>query len=185
MYLTASSHRSARAGQDLGRRHALTIDRLAALEGAGPDRIAPGQFLQVITQHFLLYERFNATSCGGRAVERIRKGLTFFEITEKRVGALVQCGLEHFGIPPVHEIAVETVPDHITHCEYPVFLTRIGLLLSIEDELVEEGDELDGVRGGTVARVGHGTGGIGHVRLMIFRIGVFAVPAAGKHDLSA
>jgi hypothetical protein len=58
--------------------------------------------------------------------------------------------------------------------------------LDLEDELVKELDNLDGVRSGTGATaVVVGSDGPGEVRAVVARVGVFAVPAGRKVDLGS
>jgi hypothetical protein len=127
------------------------------------------------------------------AVDETGKGRAELEVTADAVVevALVDSLLEYVGSvdesrPAVEEVTVETVAGGVSVGPDPGRGPSgvEGELLDLEDELVEELDDLDGVAGRTVTTAVVVTvGRPGHVRPVIGRVQVLAVPAGGEVDL--
>jgi hypothetical protein len=101
-----------------------------------------------------------------------------------QVGALGDSLLEGWYIPAVDEVSVVSVTSLIAVGEDKGVLAidkLVGELRGIPDNLVEEGDEALGVRVGANAVVDAIR--VGHVRLVVGRIEVLAIPARWEEDL--
>jgi hypothetical protein len=108
------------------------------------------------------------------------------------VVALVKSLLEDIGAvdvsgPAVDKVAVEPVARGVAVGEDPGGIRGVveGEVLDVVDELVEEGDEVDGVSRRAVTTAVGSSGGVGHVRGVVRRVEVDAVPARREVDLHA
>lgn len=107
--------------------------------------------------------------------------------TAREISALVDSLLKEVNIPAIHKITMKAVPSGITHRPHERLrraIPHVGEFAGIPDDLIEDRDEMDWVRGWTRAAV-VGADGIGHVRLVIGRIEVLAIPAGRKENLRA
>ena len=101
-----------------------------------------------------------------------------------RVGAVVDGVLEEIDVPTVLEVAVVSVARGVSVGEDPSAGSPEVEVVHGDQHLVEERDELDGVGVRTVAAV-EVLDRIGHVRLVVRRVDVLAVPAGGEEYLGA
>lgn len=98
------------------------------------------------------------------------------------VVAVLDGVLQDGDVPAVLEVAVEGKTGGVTRGDDVRALTPVVVALGGDDHLVEETDEVHGVRG----RAGTGVvvvDGVGHVRLVVGAVDVLAVPAHREEDL--
>jgi len=85
-------------------------------------------------------------------------------------------------LPSINEVAVISKTSRITIGEDKLIVVVVHTRLI--EELEEDGEDGDGMAGGTDPEIIISNGGVGNVRLVIRRVEVLSVPAAGKVDLS-
>jgi hypothetical protein len=93
-------------------------------------------------------------------------------------GTGVQGVLEYLVIPAIHEVAVQREAGRVSGRQNEAAVV-VGELLRVVPQLSEEGDETDRVRGRALAVVD--AIGVRHMRLVVRRVEVLAVPA-GRVD---
>lgn len=100
------------------------------------------------------------------------------------VVAVVHRVLEHAHVPAVLEVRVEGEAGGVARGEHVRIGAPVVVARCADDHLVEEADEVHGVRG----RAGTGVvvvNGVGHVRLVVCAVEVDTVPAHREEDLVA
>lgn len=125
--------------------------------------------------------------CARLVVESRHKGWTRSEVTEQVAGALVNGIGQDVLVPAADEVAMEGVSHSVTIRKYEsTAASSVGDGLqraSVVDKLVEQGHELDWVRGRTVAGIRLAVDRVCDVRLVVGRVQVDTVPARGEDDL--
>jgi hypothetical protein len=103
------------------------------------------------------------------------------------VGALINGTLKSGNIPTVDEVTVESESSRVTLSKDERLSAAVPHATEVTDivvDLVEDGDQMNRVRVGALAAVVAATNGVRHVRLVVSRIKVDAIPARGEEDLS-
>jgi hypothetical protein len=81
---------------------------------------------------------------------------------------------------------VESVSSGITHGKdkgLAISIPHVGKLVDVVQDLVEEGNHVNRVRGRARSVIGGTAAGVGHVRLVIGRVEVHTIPAGWEEDL--
>lgn len=104
------------------------------------------------------------------------------------VGALIDGLLESRNVPTVDKVAVESVTSGVTLSKDERLTATVPLVVEVASvvvDLVEDGDQMDGVSVRALAAVVATTNGVGHVGHVISRIKVDTIPARREEDLGA
>jgi hypothetical protein len=105
------------------------------------------------------------------------------KFTEELASALSDGSLEGGLLPAVEEVGMEAETGGVTHREDPVVFASLEVeLAGVVDVLVEQENGLDGVSRGAFTSI-RVTDWVGHVRLVISRVEILAVPARREVNL--
>lgn len=190
----------------------LQNSRLLALLGLGAvrpasQRVAPGQVLKDAVD-FFVDKVGNRAGLAFLVREELENGGSVLVDTVFQVSAEVQTlvdgplkyvdvpavdlwllvGSRQEGLQKTYEITVESVSSRVTVRQDKRLRVAVPLVredTSVPDNLVEDGDEMHGVALGAGAVVEGAGFGIRDVGLVVLRVQVLAVPAAGEEDLGA
>jgi hypothetical protein len=128
------------------------------------------------------WRRDPATS--GDIVRSHREHWTIFDPSTV-VGALIDGFLQMGDVPAIDEVTVEAVAGWITHRPHKrlfVTIPHIVEFVNAKEHFVEQGDEMDRMRGWARAII-MAADRIGHVGLVIRRVEVLAIPTWREEDL--
>jgi hypothetical protein len=132
----------------------------------------------------LLVNRRRDPATSGNIVRSQLEHWTVFDPSAV-VGALIDGFLQVGDVPAIDEVTVEAVASWITHRPHKrlfVTMPHIVEFVNAEEHFVEQGDEMDRMRGWARA-ISMAVDRIGHVGLVIWRVEVLAIPTGREEDL--
>ena len=181
--------RPARGDRDLSRyeawRRRVRVGACWLRDASVPEGVAAGENRERGLEARRLVDNFRLENAGIRRglIDRRGKRRAVHEVPV-RVWTVIDGVLKEVYVPSVREVAVMSISGRVPVREDPSAVAPIVELVDGDEHFVEQGDEMNWVTIGAIARV-ESLNRVRHVRLVVGGVEVDSVPARREEDLRA